>query len=278
MSESTVDRDPFERLAEEFAERLRRGEHPSLTEYVARCPEHADDIRELFPALALVEQYNSSDDSELVVLRRHRRHRATSPSAWATTGSSAISARAAWASFTRPCASRSTATSRSRSCTPSSATVRSTCAGSAPRPARRPGCTTPTSSASSTTASQDGVCYYAMQYIAGQSLDKILVDVRQLRKEKTGFAAAEAATLALRPDGRRDARRGRPTAPGTGGGTDGSLETDGYARAPDRSLCDRLSGRSVGRWRYRAPASRIRRNARGDRGCGPDGASAEKSP
>ena len=47
MSESTADRDPFERLAEEFAERLRRGEHPAITEYVARYPEHADDIREL---------------------------------------------------------------------------------------------------------------------------------------------------------------------------------------------------------------------------------------
>ena len=57
MTESTADRNPFERLAEEFAARLRRGEHPSITEYVERYPEHADDIRELFPALALVEQF-----------------------------------------------------------------------------------------------------------------------------------------------------------------------------------------------------------------------------
>ena len=57
MSESTADRDPFELLAEEFADRLRRGEHPSLTEYVERYPEHAEDIRDLFPALAMVEQF-----------------------------------------------------------------------------------------------------------------------------------------------------------------------------------------------------------------------------
>src|SRR5262249_8846448 len=44
------------RLAEEFAERLRRGERPSLTEYLAKCPEHADVIRELFPTLAMMEQ------------------------------------------------------------------------------------------------------------------------------------------------------------------------------------------------------------------------------
>jgi hypothetical protein len=36
MSESTVDRNSFELLAEEFAERVRRGEHPSLAEYVER--------------------------------------------------------------------------------------------------------------------------------------------------------------------------------------------------------------------------------------------------
>ena len=57
MSESTADREPVEPLADEFAARLRRGEHPSLTEYIEHYPEHADDIRELFPALALVEQF-----------------------------------------------------------------------------------------------------------------------------------------------------------------------------------------------------------------------------
>jgi hypothetical protein len=49
-------RDPVEQLAESFQARLRRGERPSLEEYVARCPERADDIRELFPALVEMEQ------------------------------------------------------------------------------------------------------------------------------------------------------------------------------------------------------------------------------
>ena len=40
---------PSSVLAEEFAARLRRGEHPSLKEFIDRYPEHADDIRELFP-------------------------------------------------------------------------------------------------------------------------------------------------------------------------------------------------------------------------------------
>ncbi len=50
------ERDPVEQLAESFQARLRRGERPSLEEYVARCPERADDIRELFPALVEMEQ------------------------------------------------------------------------------------------------------------------------------------------------------------------------------------------------------------------------------
>src|SRR5262249_6675070 len=44
------------RLADEFAQRYRRGERPSLAEYVERYPDLADDIRELFPALVEVEQ------------------------------------------------------------------------------------------------------------------------------------------------------------------------------------------------------------------------------
>src|SRR5262249_26009646 len=43
-------------LADEFAERYRRGERPSLQEYVDRHPDLADDIREYFTILAEVEQ------------------------------------------------------------------------------------------------------------------------------------------------------------------------------------------------------------------------------
>jgi eukaryotic-like serine/threonine-protein kinase len=46
--------DLLDRLAEEFAERFRRGERPSFKEYADRYPELADDIRELFPALVKV--------------------------------------------------------------------------------------------------------------------------------------------------------------------------------------------------------------------------------
>ena len=117
MSESTADRNSFEILAEEFAERIRRGEHPSLTEYVERYPEHADDIRDLFPALVMVEQFKPArQEVNGCVGRWHvtagsRKH---SLSSWATTGSSAGWAKEAWASSMKPFASRSTITWHSR--------------------------------------------------------------------------------------------------------------------------------------------------------------------
>ena len=53
---SSTDRNPVERLAEEFLELQRRGEHPSLAEYTSRFPELAEEIRDLFPALVMIEQ------------------------------------------------------------------------------------------------------------------------------------------------------------------------------------------------------------------------------
>src|SRR6266853_1263118 len=44
------------RLADEFAARYRAGERPPLSEYIDRHPELADDIREFFPAMAEMEQ------------------------------------------------------------------------------------------------------------------------------------------------------------------------------------------------------------------------------
>jgi serine/threonine protein kinase/WD40 repeat protein len=46
----------LDQLAEEFAARWRRGERPSVQEYLERHPELADDLRQLLPALAEAEQ------------------------------------------------------------------------------------------------------------------------------------------------------------------------------------------------------------------------------
>lgn len=49
-------RDPFEELASEFSERHRRGEMPSVEEYARKYPEHEEEIRDLFPTIAAMEQ------------------------------------------------------------------------------------------------------------------------------------------------------------------------------------------------------------------------------
>jgi serine/threonine protein kinase/WD40 repeat protein/tetratricopeptide (TPR) repeat protein len=56
MSFGPLDYARFDELAEEFANRYRRGERPSLQEYIDRLPEMAAEIREMFPALVEVEQ------------------------------------------------------------------------------------------------------------------------------------------------------------------------------------------------------------------------------
>ena len=50
------DREPFDCVAEEFVERCRRGESPSIDEYLERYPEHAETIRKLLPAVAMIER------------------------------------------------------------------------------------------------------------------------------------------------------------------------------------------------------------------------------
>jgi hypothetical protein len=58
--------DLLDQLAEEFADRFRRGERPALEEYTGRYPELAEEIRELFPALVKVEHAHGlrQDDGE----------------------------------------------------------------------------------------------------------------------------------------------------------------------------------------------------------------------
>src|SRR5579883_256948 len=63
------DRDPVDVLAEEFADRLRRGEHPSVSAYAAAHPEYADQLKELLPAVAQME-----------MLKRFRHPAAAEPS------------------------------------------------------------------------------------------------------------------------------------------------------------------------------------------------------
>jgi eukaryotic-like serine/threonine-protein kinase len=62
MFSSSNDYERFDALADEFARRYRQGEKPSLQEYIDRLPAMADEIRELFPALIEVEHVQEARD------------------------------------------------------------------------------------------------------------------------------------------------------------------------------------------------------------------------
>src|SRR5262245_61261065 len=55
--------DPFGQIADEFVEAFRQGKRPSVEEFAQRYPANADEIREMLPALMLMEQAKIADDS-----------------------------------------------------------------------------------------------------------------------------------------------------------------------------------------------------------------------
>ncbi len=57
MSSPSAERNPVDELAEEFARRWRSGERPSVSEYAQKYPELADQIRDVFPALVVMEHF-----------------------------------------------------------------------------------------------------------------------------------------------------------------------------------------------------------------------------
>jgi len=76
MPDSSDERNPVEQLAEDFMARKRRGEKPTLSEYAAQYPDLADDIRELFPALVMMEDLG---DSSLAATGPHQTGATTAP-------------------------------------------------------------------------------------------------------------------------------------------------------------------------------------------------------
>ena len=104
----------------------------------------------------------------------------------------------------------------------STARAPATCGGSTGKPARRPQLHHTNIVSVFDFGEHDGVCYYAMQYIAGHGLDAVLDDVRRLRRaQTTARAIVEPADR-----GRRPAR---------------SLTADRDAWPPDRPICNGAS-------------------------------------
>lgn len=65
-SDRDAGRDPVERLASEYLDRIRRGEQPTIAEYVAQYPKLAAGIQELFPLITAMEDWKSRREMEVV--------------------------------------------------------------------------------------------------------------------------------------------------------------------------------------------------------------------
>ena len=191
MSESSVERNPVEVLADDFLARQRRGERPSLGEYVALFPELAEEIEELFPVLLDMEDARL-DAAELTgpaaeprgpcperlgdyrILREIGR------------GGMGIVYEAEQESLGRRVALKVLA-----------------CAALTPQQIRRFECEARSAAKLHHTnivpvfgvGHDEGVHYYAMQFIPGQPLDEVLKEVRRLRRN----GCAPGGTVARAP-------------------------------------------------------------------------------
>jgi len=67
MSGSTTEERPVSQLADEFARRYQNGERPDIAEYLSRYPDLAEEINDIFPPIALLEELKGRnlDDTDL---------------------------------------------------------------------------------------------------------------------------------------------------------------------------------------------------------------------
>jgi serine/threonine protein kinase len=62
----SIERHPFEELADEFVLKLRSGQSPSIEHYAQAYPEHAAMIRSVFPSLMIVEKVSAKVTNESI--------------------------------------------------------------------------------------------------------------------------------------------------------------------------------------------------------------------
>ena len=233
---SSADYGRFDELAEEFAARFRRGERPSLQEYIDRCPDLADEIRELFPALVEVERVEEDQPErpgaaeaavvlpplgqvgDYRVLREVGR------------GGMGVVYEAEQVSLGRRVALKVLPRQVSQDLK-TLARFR--------REARSAAQLHHTNIVPVFEVGKDGeVSYYAMQFIQGQGLDLVITELRRLKDRAHPTGPARATRAARHADPIRD--DGGRSVPGPAGQPDGPVAADrpvraGDARRPRRS-------------------------------------------
>jgi WD40 repeat protein/serine/threonine protein kinase len=196
MSDVDARADIVDQLAEEFLARYRRGEHPALEEYTEKYPEHAAQIRDLFPALVVLEQAAPASDSESLNAR-------TASTGVSSAGvpeelgdyrivreigrggmgvvyeaeQQSLGRRVALKVLLGNGAQDAKMLARFRRESRAAAQLHHTNIV----PVHEVG-------------EEDGLCYYAMQFIRGQALDEVFRELQHLRASSVNGAAKQAAT------------------------------------------------------------------------------------
>ena len=185
MSESTSGPDLFNLLADEFAERYRRGERPPLERVHRQVPGARRPDPRAVPGLGRDRTVRHRRPTRRPGrLPRGRRPRGRSPSGWATTASCGRSPAAAWASSTRRCRRAWAGTWRSK-VLPQHRLRDPNQLERFQREARAAAMLHHTNIVPVFGVGEhNGVHHYAMQYIQGQSLDAVLREVKRLRGVK----------------------------------------------------------------------------------------------
>jgi WD40 repeat protein len=264
MSNSSDQRNPVELLAEEFLERKRRGEHPTLREYLERHPELADEIRDLFPALLMMEDLGDSSGATTgslaaaeggAIAPRLQRLGDYRILREIGRGGMGVVYEAEQESLGRRVALK----------------VLSASALLDPKQVRRFAREAKAAARLHHTnivpvfgvGHQDGHHYFVMQFIAGLGLDAVLEDLRRLRQCK-GRSSPAAARAPQAPDLRETAAppavRGRFGL--TGADVARSLMTGQFAAdgpiPPGETVTDPIAAESAAAPSYTAPAARPR--------------------
>ncbi len=229
-------RDPVEVLAEEFLERRRRGEFPSLKEYAERYPYLAEEIREVFPALVMMDEIDPQSaklarslgatmdfhgQPKLRQLGDFRILREIGQ------GGMGIVYEAQQESLGRHVALKVLPPAVSRN---------DVFRERFQREARAAARLHHTNIVPVFGVGEDqGVLYYAMQFIQGQSLDTVLCDVKRMRRLATKVNPAEQSTLV--PEG-AEAAHGLLT------GKFKTAEPESGTSLAPATICDQVSIRT----------------------------------
>ncbi len=182
----------FDEIADEFAARVRRGETPTIDEYVDRHPDHAEPIREFFPMLAQFEDVKavaaapppSIDDTPKTIgdYRIYREIGRGGMGVVYEAEQESLGRRVALKVLPQPLARSASSRERFQREARAAAALHHTNIV----PVFEVG-------------SDDGFDYYAMQFIRGHGLDEIIEQLDEMRSKLEGSSQAVADRSASTP-------------------------------------------------------------------------------